>query len=69
MYRVLKQLQTGEFLDVAFRAQLEQALQLVEALNTEWPGEYLVRDPQGNDVSSFEVTRALAWNEAHQLPS
>jgi LPS sulfotransferase NodH len=50
VYSVFKQLGNGEFLHVASRDELEQAVQLVEALNTHWPGEYVVRDSEGNDV-------------------
>lgn len=44
MYTVFKQLEDGEFVHVAFRDELEQALQLVQGLNEHWPGEYVVRD-------------------------
>jgi hypothetical protein len=54
MYSVLKQLENGEFLHVAFRDELEQAVQLVEALNADWPGEYAVRDSEGNDIDLSE---------------
>ena len=54
MYRVFRQLESGEFVHVASRDELEQAVQLMEALNTHWPGEYVVRDSEGNDV---ELTR------------
>lgn len=44
MYSVLKQIENGEFVHVAFRDELEQAVRLAHALNAEWPGEYEVRD-------------------------
>ncbi len=44
MYNVLKQLENGEFVDVASRDNLEQAVQLAESLNALWPGDYEVRD-------------------------
>jgi hypothetical protein len=44
MYSVLKQLESGEFVQVASRDELEQAVRLAHALNAEWPGEYEVRD-------------------------
>ncbi len=50
MYRVFRQLENGEFVHVAARDELEQAVQLVEALNAHWPGEYVVRDSEGKDV-------------------
>lgn len=54
MYRVFRQLENGEFVHVASREELEQAVQLVEKLNTHWPGEYAVRNSQGNDVDLAE---------------
>ncbi len=50
MYCVLKRLENGEFLRVAFRDELEQAVQLVEIFNAQWPGEYVVRDSEGKDI-------------------
>ena len=44
MYNVFKQLGNGEFLQVASRDKLEEAVQLVNGLNAAWPGEYEVRD-------------------------
>ena len=44
MYTVFKQIENGEFVHVASRDELEEALQLVAALNADWPGEYEVRD-------------------------
>jgi LPS sulfotransferase NodH len=54
VYSVFKQLGNGEFVHVASRDELEQAVQLVEALSTHWPGEYVVRDSKGNDVDLTE---------------
>ena len=50
MYSVHVQLGDGEFLHVASRDELEQAVQLLEAFKTNWPGKYVVRDSEGNDV-------------------
>ena len=50
MYSVFVQLGDGEFLHVASRDELEQAVQLVEALKASWPHEYVVRDSEGNKV-------------------
>ena len=50
MYRVFRQLENGEFVQVASRAELEQAFRLVEELKALWPGEYAVRDSDGNDL-------------------
>jgi hypothetical protein len=44
MYTAFKQLQNGEFIQVASRYQLEEAVQLVNSLNAAWPGEYEVRE-------------------------
>lgn len=54
MYKVFRQLGNGEFVQVASREELEQAVQLVEELNDHWPGEYVVRDSEGNDVDLNE---------------
>jgi hypothetical protein len=54
MYRVLKQLENGEFVHVATRDDLEQAVLTAKLLNEEWPGEYLVRDSDGNDLKFSE---------------
>ena len=43
----------GEFLYVASREELEQALQLAETLNESWPREE-VRDWHGKRVDSVE---------------
>ena len=58
MYTVLKQLGNGEFHYVACRDELEQAVQLVEELNFEWPGDYVVKDLKGNSFA-FRNNRLL----------
>jgi hypothetical protein len=50
MYRVMVQLQDGEFLLVAHRESLDEAAQLIEELGTYWPRTYLVLDTSGNEV-------------------
>ena len=50
MYDVFPKLGDGEFLFVASREELEQAAQLVQELNANWPNEYVVRDSKGNEV-------------------
>jgi hypothetical protein len=50
VYRVFRQLENGELVHVASRDQLEQAVTLVEALNDAFPGEYVLRDSEGNDI-------------------
>ena len=64
MYTVFKQLQNGEFVHVASRDEYEQAVQLMEGLNSHWPGHYVVRDSQGNAIdltkpSAMSPTTAL----------
>jgi hypothetical protein len=44
VYTAFKQLENGEFIQVASRDQLEEAVQLVDLLNAAWPGEYEVRE-------------------------
>jgi len=52
VYSVVRKIENDEFLHVASRDELEQALQLIEKLKALWPGEgeYVVRDSEGNDV-------------------
>jgi hypothetical protein len=50
VYSVFTKLADGEFLYVASRDDFEQAVRIAEDLNVEWPREYVVRDPMGNDV-------------------
>jgi hypothetical protein len=50
VYRVFRQIENGELIHVASRDQLEQAVTLVEALSEGFPGEYVVRDSEGNNI-------------------
>jgi len=59
MYSVLKQIENGEFVHVASRDELEQAVKLAHALNAEWPGEYEVRD-------SHAALVRLLWSSARE---
>lgn len=54
MYNVFVQLGDGEFLHVASRDDLEEAVQLMGTLKAYWPQEYAVRDSEGNDVDLTE---------------
>ena len=54
VYSVFRLLGNGEFLHVASRDELEDAVQLVKAFNAHWPGEYIVRDSEGKDVDLSE---------------
>ncbi len=51
MFKLYARLGDGEFIFVASRNDLQQALQLAETLNASWPREYVVRDLQGNSVN------------------
>ncbi len=44
MFTAFKQLENGEFVRVASRDELAEAVQLVESLNDDWPGRYEVRE-------------------------
>ena len=50
MYSVFVRLDDGEFLFVASREEPDQAAQLVQELNSNWPREHAVRDSSGNEV-------------------
>ena len=50
MYEVYRERANGEIVHLDCCVSLEQAARLVERLNAVWPGKYLVRDPEGNDV-------------------
>ena len=54
MYSVFVQLGDGDFLHVASRDELEEAMQLAKELNTKWPQKYVVRDSEGNDIDVTE---------------
>jgi hypothetical protein len=55
VYRVFRQLENGELVQVASRDELEQAVKLVEALSEVFPGKYAARDSEGNDLELSEV--------------
>jgi hypothetical protein len=44
MFIVFKQLENGEFIRVASRDKVGEAVKLLQGLNIHWPGEYEVRD-------------------------
>ena len=50
MYEAFRQIEGGEFVRVTSRCELEAAVQLVEALNGQWPGTYEVRDSDAQAV-------------------
>ena len=49
-YKILKQLGNGEFVEVDSLEDLNQAVKLLRELKATWPGTYLVRDSEGNDI-------------------
>jgi hypothetical protein len=51
---VLRKIESDEYLHVVSRDELERAVQLVRELKALWPGEYIVRDSEGNDVDLSE---------------
>jgi hypothetical protein len=57
MYRLFTKLGDGEFLYVASRDQLDEALQLSRDLNEFWPNEYLIRDSNDQEVYPKENSR------------
>jgi len=50
MYKVFTRLGNRDFIEVETCEVLEQAVQLIKGLNCIWPGEYVVRDAEGNDL-------------------
>ncbi len=50
MFSVFKQLGNGEFVFVASRVDLEQAVLLADSLNIHWPGNYEIRDSLADTV-------------------
>jgi hypothetical protein len=66
MYNVLKQLENGEFVHVASRDDVQQAVQLAQALNAEWPGEYEVRD---SSLGGVRLPLSTVWQPNPHLPA
>ena len=54
MFSVFTRLGDGEFIFVASRVELGQAMQLIQELNASWPREYAIRDSDGKDVDANE---------------
>jgi hypothetical protein len=59
VYTVFKRLGNGDFTHVAHCDELDYAAQLIEDLHKYWPGEYVVRDSEGNDVCCREAILTL----------
>jgi hypothetical protein len=66
MYSVLKQLEDGEFVNVASRDNLQEALQLAQSLNVHWPGNYEVRYSRSEVVGLSLSRNSVAQ---HILPA
>ena len=67
MYSIFTRLGDGELVYVASRDNFEQAMRFAEELNVEWPHEYVVRDPMGNDVGldDYRAIRLDAGSESN----
>jgi hypothetical protein len=59
MYNVFKRIGNREFSYVQSTETFEQAELLVEGLSDTWPGEYVIRDAEGNDLSHTENAAML----------
>ncbi len=57
MYHVFVQLDDFEFVTVACRDELEEAIHLIDGLNAYWPREYVVRDSEGHGVDLTRLPR------------
>jgi hypothetical protein len=68
MFNVFTRLGDGEFIFVASRDQLGQAMQLVQELNAGWPHEYVVRDAESNNIEPSEYP-AIHPNRVGHDPS
>jgi hypothetical protein len=53
MYKVLRQVE-DRLIQMESCETLQQAVQLMEKLNGMWPGKYVIRDSEGNDVDLME---------------
>jgi hypothetical protein len=47
VHYAVKQLETGEFVDLAFYNGLQQAFEIAEPLNALWPGEHFLKGGEG----------------------
>jgi len=65
MFSVFTRPGDGEFIFVASRDQLGQAVRLVQELNASWPQEYVVRDAEGNNVEPIEYPAIYPNPVAH----
>ncbi len=54
MYHVFRKLENDEFVRVASREDSEESFRLMEELRDLWPGEYEVRDSEGNALVRAE---------------
>ena len=63
MYHVVKQLETGEFVNVSSHKDLQEALEIARMFNEHWPGEYSVKDAEGNDVTVDRLKMTVGEDE------
>jgi hypothetical protein len=54
VYSVHVRIGNEEILHVASHNELEEAVDLVRKLKAHWPHEYVVRDPDGNEIDITE---------------
>ncbi|HXX00676.1 MAG TPA: hypothetical protein VEJ00_05635 [Candidatus Acidoferrales bacterium] len=48
-FKILRELENGELLEVANHGDFEKAEALVRALNEHWPGVYLIREIENEE--------------------
>ena len=51
LYHLFRKLQDGEYLHIGSREALEDTQKLLEAFNSEWPGDYIIKDAEGNELN------------------
>ena len=64
MYSLFAKLGDGQFIFVASREGLDEALQLLKDLNEYWPNEYVIRDSTGKDVKGEESSQRLSGHSS-----
>jgi hypothetical protein len=64
MYTVFKQLENGDFVHVASRDGIDEAMQLAHDLNVHWPGKYEVCNSRSELVRSTSSVRNASNSDA-----
>jgi hypothetical protein len=67
MYKVFKLIETGELVGVESCEALEPAVQLVERLNSTWPGTYVLRNEEGNELVLTEQNNYMIRSKGAPL--